>query len=230
MEARVLEMLDLQDKMNSLASGDDWRSGMTNKGKVINWRRTVYMELAEAIDSLPWKHWKNIDGNIDYDNFKIEMIDIWHFVMSELMKYYDKNTVTKLILENSNHRSAIKMPIDWKIENNAQLDEIIAPFEELLRISLQSENSEEYFTAFLKQFFISLDSASISLDELYELYIWKNVLNCFRQDNGYKEGTYIKMWNGEEDNVVMQRVLANTQNIGFQSIYDGLTAAYKEIK
>jgi|ASRM01.1.fsa_nt_gi hypothetical protein len=38
------------------------------------------------------------------------------------------------------------------------------------------------------------------------------------------------MWNGEEDNVVMQRVLANTQNIGFQSIYDGLTAAYKEIK
>jgi hypothetical protein len=171
MEARVLEMLDLQDKMNSLASGDDWRSGMTNKGKVINWRRTVYMELAEAIDSLPWKHWKNIDGNIDYDNFKIEMIDIWHFVMSELMKYYDKNTVTKLILENSNHRSVIKMPIDWKIENNAQLDEIIAPFEELLRISLQSENSEEYFTAFLKQFFISLDSASISLDELYELYI-----------------------------------------------------------
>ena len=37
-------------------------------------------------------------------------------------------------------------------------------------------------------------------DELYEIYVGKNVLNMFRQDNGYKEGTYNKVWNGREDN------------------------------
>ena len=28
----------------------------------------------------------------------------------------------------------------------------------------------------------------------------KNVLNFFRQDNGYKDGSYIKLWDGKEDN------------------------------
>lgn len=36
---------------------------------------------------------------------------------------------------------------------------------------------------------------------LFESYVGKNVLNKFRQDNGYKEGTYIKIWkDGREDN------------------------------
>ena len=40
-----------------------------------------------------------------------------------------------------------------------------------------------------------------------KLYIGKNCLNQFRQDNGYKEGHYIKVWNGKEDNVVMVEIL-----------------------
>ena len=43
--------------------------------------------------------------------------------------------------------------------------------------------------------------------DLFKLYMGKNVLNTFRQNHGYKEGTYKKIWNGEEDNVVMQRLL-----------------------
>ncbi|MDG1473779.1 MAG: dUTP diphosphatase, partial [Porticoccaceae bacterium] len=31
-------------------------------------------------------------------------------------------------------------------------------------------------------------------------YVGKNVLNFFRQDNGYQEGTYKKQWDGVEDN------------------------------
>ena len=40
----------------------------------------------------------------------------------------------------------------------------------------------------------------IDLDELYRIYIGKNVLNNFRQANGYKSGSYIKVWMGREDN------------------------------
>jgi hypothetical protein len=64
------------------------------------------------------------------------------------------------------------------------------------------------------------------LDELYRLYVGKNILNRFRQDHGYKEGTYIKIWQGEEDNVVMQRILEKSENIAPQELYALLKNAY----
>ena len=43
--------------------------------------------------------------------------------------------------------------------------------------------------------------------DLEKVFYGKNILNKFRQDHGYKDGTYKKMWlyNGKEveDNVVM---------------------------
>jgi hypothetical protein len=79
----------------------------------------------------------------------------------------------------------------------------------------------------VKQFFTCLDSAEITFDDLYKLYIWKNVLNKFRQDHGYKEWTYIKIWNSEEDNVVMQRILVDT--IWFDDIYRELKTVYNQL-
>ena len=37
----------------------------------------------------------------------------------------------------------------------------------------------------------------------------KNTLNFFRQDHGYKEGTYIKQWHGEEDNEVLAKLVTS---------------------
>jgi hypothetical protein len=39
--------------------------------------------------------------------------------------------------------------------------------------------------------------------------VGKNTLNRFRQHNGYKDGTYIKIWNGLEDNEVLFKILAD---------------------
>ena len=36
----------------------------------------------------------------------------------------------------------------------------------------------------------------MTYDELFSLYIGKNVLNGFRQNNGYKSGEYRKLWQG----------------------------------
>jgi hypothetical protein len=41
----------------------------------------------------------------------------------------------------------------------------------------------------------------MDLPGLYRAYVGKNVLNAFRQDHGYKAGTYDKLWQGREDNV-----------------------------
>ena len=41
----------------------------------------------------------------------------------------------------------------------------------------------------------------MSFEQLYRGYVGKNVLNFFRQDNGYKDGSYRKHWHdGREDN------------------------------
>ncbi len=45
-----------------------------------------------------------------------------------------------------------------------------------------------------------MDACELGFDELYRHYVGKNVLNFFRQDHGYKDGTYTKVWAGREDN------------------------------
>ena len=45
--------------------------------------------------------------------------------------------------------------------------------------------------------------------ELFCQYVGKNVLNFFRQDNGYKEGSYQKLWQGREDNEHLVEIMGS---------------------
>jgi hypothetical protein len=77
----------------------------------------------------------------------------------------------------------------------------------------------EYFTLSLK--------CGINLSLLHQYYIAKNVLNRFRQNNGYKDGSYKKVWGGKEDNTVMLEILkSGSQDI--DEIYKKLEEAYKK--
>ena len=51
----------------------------------------------------------------------------------------------------------------------------------------------------------------MAFDDLYEIYIAKNVLNIFRQANGYKTGEYIKDWSA---------ISLNSPLIGDRSLED----------
>ncbi|MGA1742557.1 MAG: hypothetical protein ACO4AC_10440, partial [Pseudohongiellaceae bacterium] len=67
--------------------------------------------------------------------------------------------------------------------------------------------------------------------ELYCQYVGKNVLNFFRQDNGYKEGTYDKHWNGREDNEHLVEVMTgiDSEHPEFQHIlYESLKDRYSK--
>ena len=78
----------MQQNLNDATSGKDWEKGLTDKGKIIDWKRCVLLEAAELINSYPWKHWKNIKAQPDFENIKIEVVDIWHFVMSEALRVF----------------------------------------------------------------------------------------------------------------------------------------------
>ena len=67
-------------------------------------------------------------------------------------------------------------------------------------------------------------------EDVYISYITKNCLNKFRQDNGYKDGSYIKNWNGREDNIVAFEI-ANEWGADeelFEQLYLDLETYYKE--
>jgi len=221
---KILQMLKLQQELNDATNGLNWEEGSTKNGKKIDWRRCIYLEAAELVESYPWKHWKNIDAEPDYANIQIEIVDIWHFIMSEALRLYK--------IENRGSLKDIAMAVS-KMEgfeaftnsnksDNLDNYEQIALVENMIKVLFCNDNIDTLVISFLTM----SSKLNLKLPELYELYIGKNILNKFRQDHGYKEGSYIKIWNGEEDNVVMQRLLKEKSDISPEDLYKALEDTY----
>ena len=221
---KIYEMLQLQNQLNNDTNGVQWRSDWTKNGKPINWKRCIYMEVAELIDSFPWKHWKSIDAKPNMQNVKIELVDIWHFLMSYLLKHNALDEAARLINNLKNTQSGIKIK-EW---DNEKIEEYLDIFEELMALALVKNDSQMMQEALLEQFFKACDSVGLSFEELYSLYIGKNALNQFRQEQGYKEGTYQKIWNGKEDNAVLQEILQKNPDISFEELKAKLLKKYEE--
>ena len=90
---KILLMLQLQNQLNDATNGEDWTKGLTKNAKIINWKRCIYMECAEMVDSFSWKHWKAIDKEPDWANHQIEVVDVWHFIMSLVLEDYKINMI-----------------------------------------------------------------------------------------------------------------------------------------
>jgi len=222
---KILLMLQLQNQLNDATNGEGWVKGTTKNGKTINWKRCIYMECAEMVDSFSWKHWKSIHKEPDWDNLQIEVIDVWHFIMSLAIEDYNQNLkggIEDLAISLSSQES-FKL-IDTDEKRYATQSEVIAKVEDIIRLSLDKDGLE--LERLVNEFFDLVVMSGLNLQTLYRLYVGKNILNQIRQDNGYKDGTYIKIWNGEEDNVVMKRLWEQDANIKPETLYKELTKLY----
>ncbi|MBK8185963.1 MAG: dUTP diphosphatase [Cellvibrio sp.] len=166
-------MLDLQDAMNTKVN-TNWKS------QGYEWYRAIWVECAELLDHYGWKWWKK--QTPDTEQVALELIDIWHFGLSILLQ-------SGLSLEQATA----------KIQNELR----ISTDEKDFRLDLEKFASA---TLLDKQFHLDLfgrlmSGVNMPFDQLYRGYVGKNVLNFFRQDHGYKDGTYKKHWfDGREDN------------------------------
>ncbi len=226
---KMEEMYKLQNRLNDDTNGPKWREGVTKLGKIVNWKRCMVMETAELIDSFSWKHWKNVAGGIDIENIRIEMVDIWHFVMSYILRFQTPKEAAEISLE-AMRESAVKLPVTWNESDNARIEELLAPFEDFMAMALVKSDDEAHRFELLEKFWECVDAVGMSFDELYRLYIGKNALNQFRQMHGYKEGTYTKVWNGREDNVVMQEILAENPDIAYSDLLERLEGEYEKVR
>lgn len=210
-------MLLLQDQINSQVN-PDWKTAEQD------WLTAIFVESGEAVESYGYKWWKK--QTPDMDNVRLELVDIWHFIMSytieEATKYYPDD------LPENIHEALSETFDDYSVSFNFYIRCLNA---ELLE--------KDFYTAWVS-FAYLCDKAELSWDELYRTYIGKNALNSFRAANGYKEGTYIKIWHKDniygdkEDNYFLMEYLktvdvSKTDDL-YVEAYNYLTSTYTTVK
>ena len=181
----------------------DWR----NQG--FEYYRAVWVECAELLDHFGWKWWKKQVADIE--QVKLEIVDIWHFGLSDLIR--DDLVGTDLAHEMF-QRAASKS--DGKFRQAVE------------SLAARALVDPKFHVA---SFIDVLNALPMSLDELFEKYIGKNVLNRFRQAHGYKEGSYQKVWQGREDNVHLSELLAELNPLSdsfVEELLDALERRYPD--
>lgn len=173
-ERQLTTMAELQDALN-VNVHPQWKT------QEHRYYRAIWVECAELLDHVGWKWWKH--QTTDVDQAKLEVVDIWHFGLSELIRAgrIDAARVDRDIVDSFARARASGADFRGAIETLAQQ-------------TLESR-------AFPIDAFVELMLAlPMQFDELFRIYVGKNVLNNFRQANGYQSGEYRKVWHGREDN------------------------------
>ena len=76
------EIFDLQDSLNQRIGVDTTNLSDEDKTKwILNYTRAMQQELAELVDSVPWKWWAKYQ-KLDEQNARVEVVDLFHFLIS----------------------------------------------------------------------------------------------------------------------------------------------------
>lgn len=209
-------MLELQDSMNQKID-HDWLA------KRHAYLRAVLVEATEALEHYGWKWWKK--QTPDMAQLRLELIDIWHFVLSEylLRAGGDKATAAQSLLTDWTADAALHF--DGAHHDLATLD-----IREQLELLAALAAVRRMHIPLLARLFAA---CGLSATGLFQEYVSKNVLNHFRQDRGYKTGTYKKTWDGAEDNVHMAQLIESLRVPGAQlpaALYQALAGRYDALQ
>ena len=75
-------IFEMQDNLNQRIGVVTENLNEEEKTKwVLNYTRAMQQEIAELIDSVPWKWWAKYQ-EFDEQNAKVEIIDLFHFLIS----------------------------------------------------------------------------------------------------------------------------------------------------
>ena len=203
-KVKLQGMLDLQTSFN-IKIDPNWKTAG------YAYTDAIWTEAAEAFDHTNWEWWKKTGAYTDFGQIKMELVYIWHFVMSEFMLHKEQ--------EGLNYVDVIEL-IDTEVTTDladakTDIEAIRQVFRGIVIASLQPADPNRIvfiLYAFIKAMYV------LGMDwvELYKLYIGKNTLNGFRQNNGYKQTTkeYKDRWakvqgKGWEDNQFLTLFLSS---------------------
>ena len=201
-----------------------------NEEIVPNWKkvRTVQefeteciLEIAEMIECVPhkwWKHYSEEKLSLLNDKIKLELVDVLHFALSAV------------ILDGSVNEKVLVIALkSADVESYKKLLDLVRSYNFLVLI-YQLNNL-----------------ASLLKFDLFGFYIAKYTLNRIRLLSGYKDGTYKKSENVEDNEILLKHlpdkslltVLSNPLNkksieqykIMIKNIYEefGIPEEYRKI-
>jgi dimeric dUTPase (all-alpha-NTP-PPase superfamily) len=207
---KIQTLFQLQDELNT-SINSEWKT------MDYNWHLYIQTEAVEGIQSFSFKHWKK--GEDNFLNAEMELTDIIFFTISLciveeipsdiFLDYFIKGMRSNYYPKSKYH--------------------CISTFQSIMLSSLTNNILE-----LIKNLGRLAHILNMSLDNIYCKYIAKKVLNTFRQDHGYKEGTYIKEWKSlndpsglVEDNVYLELFMQDALNEEPEDIY---TYLYDKLK
>ena len=195
---QIKEMMKIQNKLNNHLD-KKWMK------KDWNFSLASDVEMVEAIEHYGWKWWKHQE--CDINQVKMELVDIWHFLLSGII-------VEKMDPER------VKDALEEGFQNLNDYDFI-----------RKATMFLKYHTFVRKIQVLAgcMDSIDMNFAELRSLYLGKAILNKFRWRNGYNDGTYIKVWDGLEDNEYLTSILMCHSDSPADEIYQMLEEHYRKI-
>jgi hypothetical protein len=212
--SQLEEMLLMQHVTNTRVN-HDWQNAN------YAWSRAIRVECAELSDHLGWKWWKKQEPN--WPQAKIELVDIWHFMLSAAI-VGAQGDLDDAIRDINNglcfpHLEVIEILGKRFTLNGLKLHE---------KVDVLSAFASMDYT-FPALFELIMTDCGMTWVELRAGYMAKNVLNMFRQDHGYKEGTYVKLWHGVEDNVRLEQILAEKPELTAEELRAELWKIYETV-
>jgi len=191
-----LETVDIQKSFNDkVAPG--WQQ---DKEKYDFWM-AILDETIEVLGSRHWKWWKKDKevGDIDWDNIRVELVDLFHFILS-------------VAIQNDSHAIIFQQLVNLEMHKDVDIEGYTPKLKD-----------KDFFKDFWEQFLMSVQMKMLPLcavriveywyrsggdvNELFMEYRIKAALNNIRQEFGYGTG-YSKMWldvtdgTKKEDNVI----------------------------
>jgi dimeric dUTPase (all-alpha-NTP-PPase superfamily) len=215
-ETQLASMLELQDAMNGKVN-PDWVAANNN------WHRAIQVEGVEAIEHHGWKWWKKQE--CDLAQLRMELVDIWHFILSAAIQEKHGNTSLakkEMMAELNLHQKSVQFDNQYYVLSQLQL---LDKLDLLVGLAAAKRTNLALFDSLLTD-------CGMNWVTLFKQYVGKNVLNVFRQDHGYKAGTYIKIWSGREDNEhlveVLETVDLNSETVR-NALYQALSIRYQSV-
>jgi len=208
----IVDMLQMQDKLNCVIN-PDWITAN------YPWHRAIYVEAVEALDHYGWKWWKD-QQVYSPGQIQLELVDIWHFALSLLLANHDGD-VDRTANVVTDYFAALEADPDAFGEiTNVQLEQMF----DLLAGSaaIQRQLNGPAFNILMKSF-------GLTWEQLYSMYVGKNLLNLFRQSHGYKGGTYKKIWGGAEDNEVLEALMSKHPDASVDRLNELLEESYAHL-
>lgn len=212
---------------------------MEDAGKPINWRdlelpfhRAIYVEAVEGVDHInSYKWWKAAKPNLPQAH--MELVDILHFLASHHLESQSAHQIGVSYAQAALQAYPVIEELGGRESPDFTNRDFCDVWHDEMDVLVSSAAAK---APNLYQFFKMVVLSGLTFEELGFQYMMKNVLNAFRWDHGYQEGTYVKDWMGQEDNEFLEHymhenratlvsALERSENIG-QTLYAALAAQY----